>query len=421
VRLTPYPKGIHVGDVPAKVVYAGDTQLWPIWTPADIPGLAAWIDPASDLTITYGPDRHVVAYDANAGSNSGFDSTLGMRFTPVAAGRITQLGTWIGPGTHVFSLWDTATGTKLASVTGTYGGVADWHYETLPTPVDVEARHSYTVSYSTDNAPYGYVISWTPPNSSFTGRTACGVLGRDVFPGGPENPYGISTEHFHADVVYQQKQPGFTDGQVITSYTSHDPGGRVFTAFAGAGPIYRATSVGGKPRIEFDAGRTDALIASGYNPGTTGLTFVMVKRSAVIYSYDMMLTWHTPVNGYEMRHPQSFAVQCVGDYAMGGSALVSDWVGTPNVDYVNMMVVDAASATKTLKLYINDTLQFSPAAVAMPNVPSPLRIGIRADGYHLNGLVAEALVISGPISDADRAKLMTYLRAKHAQSFQTVT
>lgn len=201
----------------------------------------------------------------------------------------------------------------------------------------------------------------------------------------------------------------FTDGQSITSYTSYDSSARVFTA--SAAPVFRASSINSKPRIEFTL---DGMYVDGYNPGTAGLTFVMVTQASTVNNFQMMWTYHTPGNGYEMRYAGvAVQLQLVGDYSNGGPAGNSTWTGSLDTDYVFIGRMQTASPAK-YNGYVNGTLVLDQNALTfMPNTAARLRIGFREDNYYFNGLVAEAMVFSEPISDTDMTNLMAYLRGKH--------
>jgi hypothetical protein len=76
---------------------------------------------------------------------------LGTEFQSDTPGQITALRYYAQSGDNdetTLTLWDAATQTALASVTGTPSGTAGWFELSLPTPVNIAAGSNYVVSYN---------------------------------------------------------------------------------------------------------------------------------------------------------------------------------------------------------------------------------------------------------------------------------
>jgi hypothetical protein len=71
---------IHAGDFAADAVYLGDMLVWlsvPPWSPASVPGLAAWIDPAQDM---FADGERINSYMEHSPAGRVFTSTNGPIF-----------------------------------------------------------------------------------------------------------------------------------------------------------------------------------------------------------------------------------------------------------------------------------------------------------------------------------------------------
>jgi hypothetical protein len=79
---------------------------------------------------------------------------LGMRFTPLVAGKITHIRYYRSPSepsiTHVGKIWN-ASGTLLASATFTGETASGWQQVTLSSPLQLTANQQYTVSTNVDS------------------------------------------------------------------------------------------------------------------------------------------------------------------------------------------------------------------------------------------------------------------------------
>lgn len=350
MTMTPYPADIYVGEQTAKAVYLDSSRVWCIRRAA-----TAALSGGTALSAT-ALQQLLSSLDLSGGG--ALSATTDLR--------------------HLISSGLSADGTLLAPITQRH---------------DMPAAFSGGGTLSATAVP----AAWTPLE----------LTGLDAW----------------IDPAQDKALGTFSDGQAITTYTSHDPSGRVFTAyaddFASAGshkPIYRASSVGGKPRLEFNI----AAMGTGngtYSPGPTGLTFVTVLRASQPGWYGMHWSYYSEVPNYdyEMRFNNgNMTIQAVADYGRTGAAPVSSFSLVGDVDYIVMMRVDIPN--RSVKLWINDTLQFDITSADVIASAGDLSIGARrwSDGLYLyQTLVAEALMISGPISDADRAKLVSYLRDKH--------
>lgn len=134
------------------------------------------------------------------------NGVLGTRFHSSAAGRITALRFWVQPGDSddtTMILWDYATKTELASVSGTPSGAEGWFQLSLPAPVTITAGTEYVVTYNA--GPNGNYIGWAQffaaplVNGPLTAPIGAGIFGDSGFP--TQGPFGNAS--YFADVVFE--------------------------------------------------------------------------------------------------------------------------------------------------------------------------------------------------------------------------
>jgi hypothetical protein len=134
------------------------------------------------------------------------NGVLGTRFHSDAAGRITALRYYAQPGDNdetTLILWDYATKTELASVSGIPSGTEGWFQLSLPSPVAITTGTEYVVTYNA--GPNGNYIGWAQffdaplVNGPLTAPVGAGIFGDSGFP--TMGPYGNSS--YLADVVFE--------------------------------------------------------------------------------------------------------------------------------------------------------------------------------------------------------------------------
>lgn len=106
---------LFVGTARADAVYAGDTKVWPAWSPKALPGLVSWLD-AADYTPGAWPNRgsgaavRIVGTPAMTVAATPLNGKPVVRFTtsegrvradwpyPVDDFTLIYLTRWVGPG-----------------------------------------------------------------------------------------------------------------------------------------------------------------------------------------------------------------------------------------------------------------------------------------------------------------------------------
>jgi len=113
---------------------------------------------------------------------------LGVKFRANVAGTISAIRFYRGTGNasgYVARLW-TSTGTLLAEVPVTNGGVPGWREVALPSPVPITAGTTYVASYYTSNGrfardPYGLTNAVTSGDLTAPGSASVGGNGVYVY------------------------------------------------------------------------------------------------------------------------------------------------------------------------------------------------------------------------------------------------
>jgi hypothetical protein len=195
----------------------------------------------------------------------------------------------------------------------------------------------------------------------------------------------------------------YTDGERIVTYT--DAVGLTYNTDGVNGPIFHTSP----NRLEFPNPNV-GLKAQNVNLGLDGLTFVFVAQPLDTINYPMMIVSGTDDDGWELRH-DSAATQAVERYVTHSLVFHNHAPGQGTAG-VDIRIMRITSGVRT-DIWVNDALeQFS--AASAHNLPLDLFIARRAGGYYWRGDVHEALVFAGPVSDADLALLVDYLKIKHS-------
>jgi hypothetical protein len=127
-------------------------------------------------------------------------NTYGLRFTPIASGKITHIRYYCYKTTsaHTLSLWRSSDQVQLGSVVDPSGGAAGWREVALPTPIDVVAGAEYRASQTVVPADYciadGAAITYVAPHLTGFGNVT--AAGADTY---PANAGGYS---YYVDVVF---------------------------------------------------------------------------------------------------------------------------------------------------------------------------------------------------------------------------
>jgi hypothetical protein len=203
---------------------------------------------------------------------------------------------------------------------------------------------------------------------------------------------------------FDPAQDLFTDGETITQYWEHSTG-KSFVPTAGGEPVFRTAP----PRLEFPSTAQGLTCVEQINLGLDGLTFVMVNQYADFSNYPMMLVSGPDADGFEMRHSGS-TMEMVQRYITHS---IANGHGTPDTPGVNNLHVMRVQSGVRCHAWVNAAL-WQGAGAAAHNQALALYLGRRELGYPYRGTVAEALVFAGPVSDADLALLVDYLKIKHS-------
>ncbi|MEV8637385.1 DUF4082 domain-containing protein [Streptosporangium sp. NPDC051023] len=141
---------------------------------------------------------------------------LGTRFTAAKSGSVTGVRFYKAPGEkgkHTGSLWD-AKGHRLAQVTFAGESPSGWQEASFSSPVRLEAKQIYTVSYHSTNGTYvgtqGSVPTRSGPLSTTSRNSGVFGYGGNAFPK-QSNPKGYN---YWVDVVFswgnRRPRPGGT-------------------------------------------------------------------------------------------------------------------------------------------------------------------------------------------------------------------
>lgn len=138
---------------------------------------------------------------ATAPTDVGGDSnpySLGAKFNVLTDGTITHGRYWAQEaGPHTFSVWDTVTQAKLASVADV-APAQGWREVALPTPLSVVAGKSYSITRGHSGA---WAATFGTPNPPSLAPNLTGYIA--MYSGGVDNfPSTFGGHNYHADVVF---------------------------------------------------------------------------------------------------------------------------------------------------------------------------------------------------------------------------
>ncbi|WP_312182150.1 DUF4082 domain-containing protein [Arthrobacter sp.] len=142
--------------------------------------------------------------------SDGIPLTLGVAFRPDAAGTITGVRFYKGPGNtgvHTGRLFGPG-GAELAALTFSGESASGWQTATFPVPVPVQAGQEYVAAYTSPNGAYSANLG------QFAGGYSYGPLsvppdgGRFVY--GGTYPERSSSSGYLVDVVYERGAPGLS-------------------------------------------------------------------------------------------------------------------------------------------------------------------------------------------------------------------
>jgi Domain of unknown function (DUF4082) len=267
------PNKLYLGTQAANRAYMGSVKVWDGWTPNALPGLAFWFDAASlniPPTTVVGPNERMLADTPLPGSLGSGNYTLGSQFTVTASGQVSHIrypttGDAYAPG-HALSLWR-SDGTKLASALDVPDPVARMHEVALPSPVAVSPG-DYVATVSVDNTNYGWYTTPSSLAAHLTGPTGAYANGRDVFP-----TTNVGTTHYGVDVVYQT----VSTGMLVNSWPNLGSGPAA-SIIGTPLPTVRASALKGNQVVTFLASQGRLRI------GATGIdntfTLAVVARYA---------------------------------------------------------------------------------------------------------------------------------------------
>jgi hypothetical protein len=159
-------------------------------------------DVAFEPTATY----HLFSTQVPTGAYQDYpNGVLGTRFQSEKAGWITALRYYAQAGDNdetTLKLWNAASQTELASVSGTPNGTAGWFEVSLPVAVAVTAGTQYVVSYSA-GANGNYAVTSHFFDAALTSGYLTAPVGAGVFAdsGFPSQSFGNTC--YFADVLFE--------------------------------------------------------------------------------------------------------------------------------------------------------------------------------------------------------------------------
>lgn len=151
------------------------------------------------------------AAPAAVGSTDPNSVELGVRFTPAVNGSVTGIRFYKGAsntGVHTGTLWNTSTGTTLATGTFTGETASGWQTLTFAKPVAVTAGATYVASYHAPVGKYLYTtgyFSYPHQNYPLTAPGGTGNQGNGTYGYGDSTTYPGSASNgtnYWVDVVF---------------------------------------------------------------------------------------------------------------------------------------------------------------------------------------------------------------------------
>jgi hypothetical protein len=150
---------VYLGNTAADAVYLGDTLVWlpaVAWSPTDIPGLLAWIDPAQDTyaegerIATYVDHAQGLAFTGSAADGPIFHTGPPRLEFPNPNSGLTAHNVNLGPAGFTFVLVDTAADTINYPMKIVSGTAADgWEFRHDGSTVQIVERYStYGIYFS---------------------------------------------------------------------------------------------------------------------------------------------------------------------------------------------------------------------------------------------------------------------------------
>lgn len=210
---------------------------------------------------------------------------------------------------------------------------------------------------------------------------------------------------------------GLVDGDPVTSWPDSSAGARNMTqATSAKKPIYKTAIANGQPVVRFDGVDDLLLTASVVTATTTNVTLVLVVKQSSTTG-----TSCTPLqNGNGGIGGGGYGIAVDSDtnkkgMLRGGVA----WDNSTTNEDTSWDVLVLSRGATNWRLWSKGTLLApDPLTVGNPNVPATQTLmGIHdaagGGNKYLNGDIAEALIYSAAISDADRDALETHLGAKY--------
>ncbi|MFC9560133.1 DUF4082 domain-containing protein [Agromyces sp. NPDC056965] len=133
---------------------------------------------------------------------------LGVAFTSTTNGEVTGIRFYKGAGntgTHTGSLWDAATGQRLATVTFAAESPSGWQQASFATPVAIQPGREYVASYLAPNGNYAYTSNDFAVAQVKGPLTAVAELnGRYRYGAGGEIPaFSWNRSNYFVDVVFR--------------------------------------------------------------------------------------------------------------------------------------------------------------------------------------------------------------------------
>ena len=201
-----------------------------------------------------------------------------------------------------------------------------------------------------------------------------------------------------------------TSGTKVTQWNDlSGNGNNAAQATSGYQPVYVGSQLNGQPVLRFDASNTTYLRVPHHATLNSGsMTIYAVAKRTTTPTYAMVVQ---KMNGGDNQYGLGFesgAPRYItgGNYVLG--TLASGTFG----------VMEGFSGSSTIKLFVNGTLAQSASASSVSTSTEPLDIGGRGTSYGLTGDIAEVLVFTRALSDAERKVVQDYLYVRYAVGIQ---
>ncbi len=259
--------------------------------------------------------------------------TLGVKFTPSAAGNISGVRFYksVGnTGTHVGGLW-TASGTRLGTVTFTGETASGWQSATFSQPIDVQAGVTYVATYSAPNGHYSIDLDAydtavsSGPLTAPGGANGVHRYGADAFP-----TDSFSSSSYWVTPVYSPGTAPDVTAPSVTGTTPADGAAKVDAAVTPTATLSESIASGATFTLK-DAGGATVAGTTSYDAATKKLSFDPTASLGASKTYTASVL-ATDLSGNTMAAPFTWSFTVFGTQTCPCSVFAP--TERPNVDSV---------------------------------------------------------------------------------------